>query len=145
MKKIVFGALLAATLVTPAIARDDIVKITLDSVMEQPDAKAKLDGSVRFFLDGAKTPRILKKLGSDTTNQKTNAFNKSADVACKWTTLSALIALQDGARRAGANAVVNIVSYYKKETVTSPTDIDCHSGALIAGVALKGDYVQIAP
>lgn len=145
MKKIAFAALLAATLVTPAMARDDIVKITLDSVMEQPDAKAKLDGSVRFFLEGASTPRVLKKLGTDTTNQKTNAFNKSPDTACKWAALSALIALQEGARRAGANAVVNIVSYYKKETVTSPTEIDCHDGTLIAGVALKGDYVTIKP
>jgi len=145
MKNTLLVALLAACCATPAIARDTVVKVSLDSVLEQPEAKEKLDGSVRFFLAGAKTPHVEKKLGDDVTNQKTNGFNKSAEHGCKHVALSALIALQEGAKRAGANAVVDIVSYYKKETSTSATDIECHDGAFISAVALKGTYAKVAP
>jgi len=38
---------------------------------------------------------------------------------------------------------VNIVSYYRKIEMSSPTDFECHAGAVIAGVALKGDFVKL--
>jgi hypothetical protein len=145
MNKFYTVALLAACCAAPAVARDTITQVSLDSVLEMPEAKGKLDGSVRFFLAGAKTPHVEKKLGEDVTNQKTNGFNKTADEGCKHVALSALIALQAGAKRAGANAVVDIVSYYKKEVSSSPTDIECHDGALISAVALKGTYAKVAP
>lgn len=145
MKKSLLVAALVAVCAVSAHARDNIVKVSLDAVLEQAEAKEKLDGSVKFYLAGAKTPRIEKKLGEDVTNQKTNGFNKSAEHGCEHVALSALIALQEGAKRAGANAVVDIVSYYKKEVSSSPTDIECHDGALISGVALKGTYAKVAP
>jgi opacity protein-like surface antigen len=143
MKKLVIVSLLAAVCAAPAFARDDIVKITLQSVLDMPEAQGKLDGSVRFFLAGSPTPRIAKKLGEDVSNQKTNAFNKTAEQSCRWAALSALIAFQNHAKQQGANAVVDLVSYYKKEVVSSPTDIDCHNGAFIGGVALKGTYATV--
>ena len=42
----------------------------------------------------------------------------------------------------GANAVVNIVSYYKKNVFSSPTEYECHAGAFVTGVALKGMFVK---
>ena len=45
------------------------------------------------------------------------------------------------ARQLGGNAVVNIVSYYKKSTSASSTDYVCHAGNFVAGVALKGTVV----
>jgi uncharacterized protein YbjQ (UPF0145 family) len=55
-----------------------------------------------------------------------------------------MIALDKRAKQLGANAVVNIVSYYQKVEMSSPTEFECHAGAVIAGVALKGDFVTIA-
>ncbi|NOK22087.1 excinuclease ATPase subunit [Corallococcus carmarthensis] len=136
--------LLALTAASPALARDTVTKVKLADVMALPEAKEKLDGSVKFFLEGAKTPNVLKTLGSDTTNKKTNGVGKSDDYACKWAALSALIALQEGAKKNGANAVVHIVSYYKKVEGKSATEIECHAGSFVTGVALKGDYVTIA-
>jgi hypothetical protein len=40
--------------------------------------------------------------------------------------------------------VVNIVSFYKKDVMSSPTEFECHAGAVIAGVALRGEFVKIA-
>ncbi len=145
MKKALLVSLLAACCASPAIARDNIVKITLQSVLDMPEAKEKLDGTVRFFLAGSPTPRIEKKLGDDVGNEKTNAFNKTPERACQWAALSALIAFQNHARQQGANAVVDMVSYYKKEVSSSPTDIECHDGAFVTGVALKGTYAKVAP
>jgi len=145
MKNALIVALLAACCVAPAVARDNVVKIPLQSVLDMPEAKEKLDGSVKFYLAGSKTPKIEKKFGDDVGNEKTNSVGKTAERACQWAALSALIAFQNHAKQQGANAVVDLVSYYKKETSSSPTDIDCHDGTIITGVTLKGTYAKVAP
>jgi hypothetical protein len=38
---------------------------------------------------------------------------------------------------------VNIVSYYRKQVFASDTLYECHAGAIIAGVALKGTVVKL--
>ena len=53
--------------------------------------------------------------------------------------LSAMMQLEKRAKELGANAVVNIVSFYQKNVVLSATEFECHAGA----VALKGDFVKI--
>jgi uncharacterized protein YbjQ (UPF0145 family) len=99
---------------------------------------------VKFFFGNQPYPMVLAKLGTDVSNLKTNAFGKSDETACNWVFLSAMIALDKRAQQLGANAVVNIVSYYQKIEMSSPTEFECHAGAIIAGVALKGDFVKIA-
>ena len=83
-------------------------------------------------------------LGSDVSNRKTNAFGKSDEKACNWAFLSAMAALQTRAQQMGANAVIKIVSYYNKKVMSSAAEFECHAGAIIAGVALKGDFVKIS-
>jgi uncharacterized protein YbjQ (UPF0145 family) len=85
----------------------------------------------------------MARLGSDVSNRKTNAVGKSDERACNWAFLSAMVTLERRAKQLGANAVINIVSYYKKDTMSSTTEFECHAGALIAGVALKGEFVKI--
>ena len=111
-------------------------------MLELPDAKAKLDGTVKFYLAGAQTPHVAKKLGEDTSSTKT-AFNKTPEEACRWAALSALIKFQDHARRDGADAVVDIVSFNAHETFSSPTELQCLDGAFVGGLVLKGTYVKI--
>jgi uncharacterized protein YbjQ (UPF0145 family) len=82
-------------------------------------------------------------MGEDVSNKKTNGANKDDSTACKWAALSALVAFQAGAKRNGANAVVDLVSYFKKNEVKNATTIECHAGGIIVGVALKGTYAKI--
>jgi len=131
------------TTVAPSSARDTKYILPIAAALETKDAKEKLDGSVKFFFGSQETPKILTKLGSDVTNLKTNAVGKSDEKACNWVFLSAMIQLEKRAKQLGANAVVNIVSYYQKNVMSSPTEFECHAGAVIAGVALKGDFVKI--
>jgi uncharacterized protein YbjQ (UPF0145 family) len=130
--------------VWPAHARDDKLMLPIAPALEAKDAKEKLDGSVKFYFGDQPTPNVLTKLGTDVTNQKTNAFGKSDERACNWVFLSAMIQLDKRAKQLGANAVVNIVSYYQKNVMSSPTEFECHAGTVIAGVALRGDFVKIA-
>ena len=143
MNKILIASLLAVAAVVPAYARNNPVTVTLQSVLDMPEAQSKLDGTVKFYLAGSPTPKVGKKFGEDTSNAKTNAFNKSPEAACRWNALSALIKLQDKARAYGANAVVEITSYSEKIAFTSPTDIQCSDGAFLAGIALKGTYATV--
>lgn len=141
-----FLVLLSASIavVLPVHARDTKHMLPIEPAMQVSDAQEKLDGSVKFFFGGQTHPKILSRLGSDVANRKTNAFGKADEVACNWAFLSALVAMEKRAQALGANAVVNIVSYYKKNPVSSATDFECHAGAIMAGVALKGDFVKIA-
>ncbi|WP_313457906.1 excinuclease ATPase subunit [Stenotrophomonas sp.] len=126
-----------------AQARDTPVHQSLQELVDSQTARdAGIDGSVKFYLAGQKV-NVLQRLGEDVTNKKTNAANKSDEEACRWVALSALKALQDGAKSRGANAVVDIVSYYKKNEFKSTTDYECYAGAILAGVALKGTYAKV--
>lgn len=134
----------SALLSAPAHARDTKYMMPLQEVLDMPEAKEKLDDSFRFYLSGQKTPKVLQRMESGVSNRKTNGVGKSDEDGCRWAALSALIALQDTAKSQGANAVIDIVSYYKKNEVASPTDYECHAGAVVVGVALKGTYARIA-
>jgi len=143
MKKLVAVSLLALVAAAPSFARNNAVTVTLESVLDMPEAKAKMDGSVKFYLAGASTPKVIKKFGEDTSNAKTNAFNKTPEEACRWNALSALLKLQEHAKRDGANAVIDIVSYRDHQDFKSATEIQCSDGAFMGGIALKGTYATV--
>jgi len=127
----------------PSEARDTKYLLSIKSALEVKDAEEKLGDSVKFYFGNQETPKILSRLGTDVSNRKTNSVGKSDEKACHWAFLSALVSLEKRAKQLGANAVVNIVSYYKKDVMSSPSEFECHAGAVIAGVALKGDFVKI--
>lgn len=143
-KRILSMTILAAFACTlPAQARDTKLMMPLAAALADNDAQGKLGDSVKFYFGKQATPPVLKRLGSDQTSQKTNSFGKSAEKACNWAFLSGMLRLQARAKELGANAVINIVSNYKNVEVSSDTEYECHDGAMMTGVALKGDFVTI--
>ncbi len=143
MKKLVL-ALAALSTVTLTQARDDVVMLPLADVVQMGLAQGKLDGSVNFYMSGAPTPRISAKMGEDTSNKKTNGVGKDDATACNWAALSALVAFQNSAKQKGANAVVDLHSFYKRNTNKNRVDYECHAGNIMAGVTLKGTYASVA-
>ncbi len=146
MRKTSFLALLVAVFLiaaSPSEARDTRHMLSIQRALATADARAKLESDVQFVFGRAAGGEALRHLGTFTANRKTNAFNKSDTEACNWVFLSALIALQERARREGGNAVVNIRSYYKKNEVASETQFECGAGTMVAGVTLKGDVVSL--
>ncbi|SBV37235.1 conserved exported hypothetical protein [uncultured Stenotrophomonas sp.] len=126
-----------------ASARETRLEQSLQELVNSQAARdAGIDGSVRFYLAG-QSVAVQQRLGEDVANRKTNAANKSDEEACRWVALSTLRALQDGAKSRGANAVVDIVSYYKKNEFRSASNYECYAGTFVAGVALKGTYAKV--
>ncbi|MBF8764764.1 MULTISPECIES: excinuclease [Pseudomonas putida group] len=137
-------ALLLAALPGMSQARDTALYLPFEKVVQQMLAEKKLDGSVKFYLAGVKPRGKVTVISPNSvTNKKTNAFNKSDEAACEWALQSALLTLQDAARKANANAVTNIASYYKRNERKDASTYECHAGAVIAGVALKGDLARV--
>lgn len=134
-----FAALTAATL---AYARNDVLTLPLDEVVQMGIEQGKLDGSVKFYLSGAATPKISARMGEDVSNKKTNGVGKDDASGCKWAALSALIAFQESAKQKGANVVVDLHSFYKRSTVKNPVTYQCHAGNIVIGVTLKGTYAR---
>ena len=144
MKFWIAGAAIALS-VLPAVsqARDTMLLLPFEKVIQQMTREGKLDG-IRFYLAGVQPRGKVTVLQPNAaTNKKTNAFNKSDTEACEWALQSAVLQLRDAARTAGANSVTNITSYYKKNERKDPANFECHAGAIIAGVALKGDLSKV--
>lgn len=148
MKKLLGIAVLTlATMFTmqSVHARDTAVYFPLADVLNSAAAKERLDGSVRFYLAGQKTPNVKERMEVDSSSPKTNGFNKTPQEACHWAALSALISLQKRAKQLGANAVVDIVSNWKHKEYSNPTNFECHDGAFAVGVTLKGTFAKVEP
>lgn len=134
-----------ATTATPALARDTTHHLPLSEVVNSPMAKEQgLDGSVKFYLAGQSHPRVLQSMSEDVSNKKTNGFNKSDTEACRWVAISVLLAFQEKAKQLGANAVIDMKSWYKKKEYSDPVNYECHSGALMSGITLKGRFAKVA-
>ena len=121
-------------------ARDDVSRYSIAQLLQTDKAKKALSDMPLYFGE-TPSPKITKTYGEVKTNQKTNAFGKSDRTACEWVMLSAIKALQQRAVQEGMTAIINIRSNYKNNEFSSTTEFECGAGALIAGVALKGDLV----
>lgn len=143
MKMKVVVAFLMLFAMAQAGARNTTLYLSISDVTDPAYAQGKLDGSVRFYFSDQPTPRVVTRMNDDFSNRKTNAVGKTDVEACKWAMLSALVALQDSAKARGANAVIEVVSYYKKRPYADRTKYECHAGAVLAGVALKGTYATV--
>ena len=127
-----------------AISRDTQLFLPIEAAMATPAAQEKLDSSIKFYFGDQPHPATGNRTVELITHKKTNASNKSDEKACQLAFVSALIALQEHARSEGADAVVGITSYYKrKKEYSSRENFECHAGALMAGVELKGKIVKL--
>jgi len=143
MKKTTLAFVLASlTIGNAAFARNEGVILPLEEVVKLGMAQGKLDGSVKFYLSGARTPAIQSRMGEDTSNKKTNSFGKDDATACNWAALSALMAFEAKAKSMGANAVVDIHSYNRKVVHKDPVNFECRAGNVVAGTALRGTYAK---
>jgi hypothetical protein len=146
MKMLRDAALLAiaCTVALPASARDEQKRYPIAQALRSPAAQGKIDPGIRLFFGRQRHPNVTKDFGPWPTNKKTNAFAKSDLQACEWVFLSAVIALQERARKEGGNAVIDIVSNYRNFVTSSESEYVCGAGNLIAGVALKGRVVNLS-
>ncbi|WP_374571997.1 excinuclease [Acinetobacter sp.] len=141
LKKICAAAVLSLGAIASAQAADKMHDFNFKDAVDRAVADGALDGSVKFYLAGTKSGGKVIQKGL-VTNKKTNGFAKSAESSCDHVLRSALIQFQNTAKAKGANAVTNLVSFYKSNETRSATTYQCAKGTAMAGVALKGDIVK---
>ena len=136
------GALIFSVLVdTRAYSRDDKYVLPIKAALDSAEPRQKPDGSVKFFFGKESTLRIASSLGSVRPHGKARTRRSDDIEACNVAFLAALMDFEQRAKKAGANAVVNIVSYYKNVEMASATEFECHAGAA-AHAILRGDLVK---
>jgi hypothetical protein len=147
-------ALMVLLFVAPGLsfAADKIVHFPFQNAIDAATKAGKLDGTVKFYFAGntpngqvtAMDKRVMDNVVMDDVeiSRKTNAFGKKDQTSCDWVLQSVLISMQDQAKKAGANAVVDIVSNYGNEYRDSQ-NYECHVGFLMSGVILKGKLAKV--
>jgi hypothetical protein len=128
-----------------AAARNTRYTLKIADVKADPRYSQNVPNDVAFYFADQSHPSVQDNLGEFVTNRKSNSTFRSDEEACLWTMMSALKQLRDRAVEEGGNAVINIVSYYRKEVFASTTLYECHSGAMVSAVALKGTVVRLKP
>ena len=124
-------------------ARNDIESYPIRLAMENADAREKLDPQIKLYFGKRPHGPVVKTLGEWKANKKSNSFARADGVACQRAFLSAVISLQDRARKMGGNAVIGIKSYYQSQETSSDATYVCGSGGLMSGVTLIGTVVRI--
>jgi uncharacterized protein YbjQ (UPF0145 family) len=147
MKRLATALALACSLfvLTPAAAsaEDALSTHELASVMERPDFASQFEG-VRFYFGDAPHGAVRRRIERNvTTSLRTRRLGRSAEESCQWVLASSLVQLRGRAQALGGNAVINIRSNWQNVEWSSATQYKCAAGFLMAGVALKGDVVQL--
>ncbi len=126
-----------------ALAADEILMMPIRPALESVDGRATIEGDVKFFFGKNRPARVAHQYGNFVTNSKVHVFGRSTGEACNMVFINALEDLQKRARTIGANAVVGVVSYFRRREVSSDDSYECNLGSVVAGVALKGDLVKV--
>ena len=126
-----------------AEARDDRIRFSVDAAMSTSDAQTKLGDEVQFFFGEGNHPAVARTIGNWQSNKKSNGVGYSDEQSCNRAFLSAMISLRDRAVKEGGNAVVNIVSFYKRNHYSSESEFECGAGRIMAGVTFRGDVVVL--
>jgi len=128
--------------ISSAQARNTTHFMLIDEALSSPGANEALTPDIKLHFAGEKKIGFDKNLGTFTTNRKTNAVFKSDKTSCEWAMLSALKTLQERAAIEGGNAVIDIYSYYNEKPFKDANKYECHAGATVTGVALRGTVVK---
>ena len=143
MKALTLG-LTALLLAAPAVsmAGDKVIHLPFEAGVAAAKQSGQIDGSVKFYLAG-NGPHGQVVDDNVTISRKTNAFGKGDADTCNRVLATDLIYLQNEAKHAGANAVVDIVSNYNNVEYRDSQNYECHKGFLMSGVALKAKLVKL--
>lgn len=140
LKKLMLIAGVALAMSTTAQAKDDLEHFNFNQAVQNAISQGLIDGKVKFYLAGTGGGQVIQK--GLITNKKTRGFANSAEKSCEHALHSALIQFDKTAKAQGATKVVNIVSYFKKNTYSSTTQYECAKGFAVTSVTLKGDLAR---
>jgi hypothetical protein len=138
------NALLAALLLAaPMAAKDRVLFFPIEKARQSLEYREKMRTKVQFhFGDPADAPGGAS-FGYATVDLKTSILDKTDEESCNRVFLSCMIALRKKADSLHTNAVIGITSVYGGEEMVSDSLFECHLGSVAAGVALRGNFINI--
>lgn len=134
----VLGCLVASA----ASARETEYLLPIEEVVESELARERLF-DVPFYFHDEEHPAVARRISTDTAHRSTRGVFRSDRSGCRVAFLSALRVLQERARAAGADAVIEIKSVTMDQELASATEYRCVAGTTIVRVGLEGVLVEL--
>ena len=141
LARLAVSALFCTIVVLPAAARNDKYTFPMQSTLDSPAFAQQVGTSVKFVFGNAPAPTGTR-IADYVENERQHFHDRTEEVACRDTFIEALADLRDKATNMGGDAVVGVVSYFRKVTFSSPTDFECHAGSNGVFVTLMGTIVK---
>lgn len=142
LSRLVVSVVVCTVIALPSVARNDRYTFPLQPTLDSPDYAQQVGTSVKFVFGDQPAP-AGDKIADYVANDRQHFHGKTEEGACRDTLISALAEMKDHATRAGGDAVVGIVSYFRKVTFSSATDFECHAGSNGVFVSLMGTIVKL--
>ncbi|MDR3213872.1 MAG: hypothetical protein LBT71_08175 [Azoarcus sp.] len=144
MKKILAPAIFAV-LSSAAVAADSTGSVYLDfqNAVEAAVSDGKLDGSIKYYLRGQTLPGEVKETFPETADKKQPRTQGLIAGDCRDALLRVLASFEEEAKKFGANAVIDIVSFYGQNHYASPTKVWCNDSNRDSIMQLRGKPVIV--
>ncbi|MGH8442424.1 MAG: hypothetical protein ACRETF_05920 [Nevskiaceae bacterium] len=126
-----------------ALAKDEQHLFDIATVMASAEGRDRFDDTIKFYWSGQAAPAPIETLSIQTGERKTFLPMRTEREACDQSFIEALASLRDAARKAGANAIVEIKSLHKNREFRSPTEYECRLGYFAASVTLEGTLAKL--
>jgi hypothetical protein len=125
-------------LAASAEARNDKYYLSNTDVINDPGFK-QLGTRVAFYFAGQASPKIAQDLGTFTANKIAKIRGQSDEQLCQQAALGALSELRDEASARSGNAVVNIQSLWKGNTIAGKTKYESRGRHRRPRIAARND------
>ena len=142
MQTVALCLVMCAMLAGNAHARDTKRMYAIADALDSSHAQG-ITSDIQLFFGEQSHPSVARRFGNFMSNKKSSGIGRSDSSVCYRAFASAMLQFQERARREGGNAVVNLTSYYKKNHISSTTEFECGSGAVMSGVTFRGDVVRL--
>lgn len=125
-----------------AAARNVRYLLKIQEVLDSPAYNERVGSDVRFaFADQHVV--VGATIEEYVVDDRLHFKGRSDEGTCRDTLLLALANLRDEAKSRGGDAVIGIVSYFRRQTFSSATEFACHAGSRGVFVSLKGTIAKL--
>lgn len=128
--------------VQPVAARNVPYTLKIQDVLDSAEFRDKVGSSVAFAFGNRKVA-VSATLDEIVANARDHFKGRSDEGACRGTLILALQELKRRAQNSDGDAVIDIVSYFRRQTFSSPTEFECHAGSSGVFVSLKGTVAKL--
>ena len=142
MRQILTLALTAFVLYGCVENRNVPLPYSITEALEFENYKERLQG-VRLYFGNQSHPAVEKSYREQVVQRKSSAVERESKESGARALATALLTLRLNALNSGGDAIINIISNYRGNEVSSETHYQCATGVLMSGISVKGTIVKL--